>query len=235
MCRLLLNEWLGDFISLFYPRVCFACNNALLKHEEYLCTECLYNLPKTNFHLYKDNPVANQFIGKINFNAAASFYYFSKGGKVQHLIHQFKYKGYRNLGLFIGEIYGTQLIKSELFSDIDIIIPIPLHPRKQLQRGYNQAEWFAKGLSLSIKADVDTVTLKRIHASESQTHKTRFNRWENVQEIFTLSNGNHLAGKHILLVDDVITTGSTLEAAGHILMKIPDIRISVCSIACALH
>ncbi len=231
----MLKEWLGDFISLFFPRVCFACNNALLKHENYLCTECLYNLPKTNFHLYKDNPVANQFLGKINFNAAASLYYFSKGGKVQHLIHQFKYHGYKKLGLFIGESYGRQLIQSPFFSNIDYIIPIPLHPRKEQQRGYNQAEWFAKGLAIPIKAVVDTTTLTRKYASESQTHKTRFKRWENVQEIFTLSNSHHLEGKHILLVDDVITTGSTLEAAGHVLMEIPDIRISVCSLACALH
>lgn len=231
----MLNDCLSDFISLFYPRVCFACNNALLKHEEFLCTECLFNLPVTNFHLIENNPVANQFIGKIGFNAAASFYYFSKGGKVQHLIHQFKYMGYKKIGLFIGRIYGEQLIKSPLFSNIDYIIPVPLHPRKELQRGYNQAEWFANGLALSINAAVDTTTLHRTYASESQTHKTRFSRWENVKEIFSLSNGQHLIGKHVLLVDDVITTGSTLEAAGHVLMEVPNIKISVCSLACALH
>jgi len=231
----MLNECLSDFISLFYPRVCFACNNALLRHEEFLCTECLFNLPVTNFHLIENNPVSNQFIGKIGFNAAASFYYFSKGGKVQHLIHQFKYNGYKKIGIFIGRIYGEQLIKSPFFSNIDYIIPVPLHPRKELQRGYNQAEWFAKGLALSIKAPIDTTTLHRMYASESQTHKTRFSRWENVKEIFSLSNGQHLIGKHVLLVDDVITTGSTLEAAGHVLMEVPDIKISVCSLACALH
>lgn len=231
----MLNDCLNDFVSLFYPRLCFACNNALLKHEEFLCTECLYKLPVTNFHLNQDNPVANQFIGKIQFNAAASFYYFSKGGKVQHLIHQFKYQGYKKIGLYIGRIYGEQLIKSPLFSDIDYIIPIPLHPRKEIQRGYNQAEWFANGLALSIKAEVDSKSLFRTYASESQTHKTRFSRWENVKEIFSLSNGQHLIGKHVLLVDDVITTGSTLEAAGHVLMEVPNIKISVCSLACALH
>lgn len=231
----MIKDYVNDFISLFYPRVCFACDKPLLRHEEFICTECLFTLPETNFHLRQDNPVINQFYGKINFNAAASLYYFSKGGKVQHLVHTFKYMGYKNIGLFVGKMYGEKLLSSPLFGDIKDIVPIPLHPSKLRQRGYNQAEYFAKGLALSMNATVHPGVLIRTHASETQTHKARFSRWENVKEIFTLRDGDNLKGKHVMLVDDVITTGSTLEAAGNVLFGISDIKISVCSLACALH
>lgn len=231
----MLKDCVQDVVSLFYPRLCFSCDSPLLHHEECLCTECLYLLPQTHFHLMADNPVANQFVGKININAAASYYYFTKGGKVQHLIHQFKYLGFKKIGQFIGSIYGEKLMQSPMFNDISYIVPIPLHPKKEAFRGYNQAEWFARGLAIPMKAEVDTTSLVRITASETQTHKARFSRWENVKEIFALKNTQTLAGKHVLLVDDVITTGSTIEAAGQVLMSITDIRISICSIACALH
>lgn len=230
----MLKDYFQDLISLFYPRVCLACGNTLYKNEHMLCFSCLYHLPKTNFHLQEDNAVARQFWGKINFSSAASFYYFSKGSKVQHLVHQLKYKGYKEIGSHIGKLYGIELKKSPLFSTISAVIPVPLHPKKEAKRGYNQAEWFAIGLAESMNIQLDITTLLRVHASETQTRKTRFKRWENVKEIFLLNNPEQLAGKHILLVDDVITTGSTLEAAGHELMKIPDVKISVASIACAV-
>lgn len=182
-----------------------------------------------------ENPVINQFYGKINFNSAASFYYFSKGGNVQRLVHNLKYKGHKEIGLFLGRYYGTKLRESSLFTDVRHIIPIPLHPSRLKERGYNQAEYFARGLAESLSAEVHTQVLLRNFASETQTHKSRFNRWENVKDIFQLNTIGNLEGEHILLVDDVITTGSTLEAAGHVLFGIPDIRISVCSLACALH
>lgn len=231
----MFRNLVNDFIAVFYPRVCFACGHALLRHEEFLCLTCLNNLPKTDFHLMEDNPVATQFLGKININAAASYYYFTKGGNVQHLIHQFKYKGFKEIGYYIGQQYGKELIKSKLFSDVEYIIPIPLHPSKEAIRGYNQSEWFASGLASSMNAILDITSLIRVYNSETQTHKTRFDRWENVKEIFSLNHHEHLIGKHILLADDVITTGSTLEAAGNVLLKIPGIRISICSMACALH
>lgn len=224
----------GDIISLFYPRVCLACGNTLFRSEEILCFSCLYHLPKTNFHLEDDNPVARQFWGKINFASAASYYYFTKGSKVQHLIHQLKYKGYKEIGAHIGKLYGQELIKSPGFNSITSVIPVPLHPRKEAIRGYNQAEWFAKGLAASMKIELDKTTLIRATSSETQTRKSRFNRWENVKEIFKVEDIGRQAGKHVLLVDDVITTGSTLEAAGHSLLQIPGIKISVASIACAV-
>jgi ComF family protein len=227
--------WLTDVIALLYPRQCFACDKPLYRHEEFLCLGCFYNLPKTDFHLMHDNPVLNQFIGKININAAASYYYFSKGGKVQHLIHQLKYKGFKEVGKYVGMLYGKELIKSDHYKNIDYIIPIPLHPKKRVKRGYNQAEWLARGLSESMNIPIDSKSLLRVFDSETQTHKTRFNRWENVREIFALGDSDHLQNKHVLIVDDVITTGSTIEAAGHVLLQIKGIKLSVCSLACALH
>jgi len=224
----------NDLLSLFFPRVCLACGNSLFRNEEVLCFSCLYHLPKTNFHLQADNPVARQFWGKINFESASSFYYFSKGAKVQHLVHQLKYKGYKEIGSHIGKIYGAELVKSPLFNSVTGVIPVPLHPRKQAKRGYNQAEWFARGLAASMGVEMDTSSLVRAFASETQTRKSRFNRWENVKEIFRIDDIGRQAGKHILLVDDVITTGSTLEAAGHTLFQVPGIKISVASIACAI-
>lgn len=223
-----------DLISLFYPRVCLACGNSLFKKEQVLCLSCLYKLPKTGFHLMEDNPVARQFWGKINFESAASYYYFSKGGSVQHLVHQLKYKGYEEIGRYVGRLYGHELLKSPLFNRVSAIVPVPLHPLKLAKRGYNQAECFAEGLAEAMQAELDTRSLVRVRASETQTRKSRFRRWENVKEIFQLTDSAALAGKHVLLVDDVITTGSTLEAAGHVLMQIPGISVSVASIACAM-
>jgi len=231
----MIKEYLNDLLNLFFPRECFACTGPLMRHESVLCTGCLYSLPKTNFHLMPDNPVMGQFYGKVNFSAAASMYYFSKGGKVQHLVHSFKYMGYKNIGLYIGRLYGEDLAASPYFSGITDIIPIPLHPSKLRKRGYNQAEYFARGLAGPLQANVRTDVLVKKLSTETQTHKTRFSRWENVKDIFDLGEYSSIAGKHVLLVDDVITTGSTLEAAGHVLFRIPGIKISVASLACALH
>jgi ComF family protein len=230
----MLKQLAGDLISLFYPRVCLSCGNVLFKNENVLCFSCLHKLPKTGFHLQGENPVARQFWGKIYFASAASLYYFTKGSKVQHLVHQLKYKGYKEIGEYLGRIYGRDLRQSPLFDGISAVIPVPLHPRKLALRGYNQAEWFALGLAASMQVELDITTLVRIHASETQTRKSRFRRWENVKEIFRITDTNRHAGKHVLLVDDVITTGSTLEAAGHSLLTIPGIKVSVASIACAV-
>jgi ComF family protein len=222
-----------DFISLIFPVSCNACGNILYKGERLICTYCRYHLPKTNFHLQKDNPVARHFWGKLTIESAAAFYFFNKGEKVQNLIHMLKYKHQKEIGVLIGELYGYELAKSELFKNIDIIIPVPLHLSKKFKRGYNQSDLFAKGLSNAFKKEVDYNQLYKIRASATQTKKSRFARWENVNQVFHLRNSSALENKHILLVDDVITTGSTLETCATVLLQATGSKVSIATIACA--
>jgi len=220
----------ADFFNLIYPRLCAACNQALLKEEYCICTSCQFKLPKTNFHLDKDNEVAKVFWGRIPVEMAAAYLKFSKKSKVQHLLHELKYKGNKEVGQFIGKLYGFELKEAPLFSGIDFIIPVLLHPKKLKKRGYNQSEWIAKGLSESMNIPLITEILYRNIDSQTQTKKTRYNRWENVGDIFSIKDTELVAGKNILLVDDVITTGATIEACSIPFQKI-DCKIFIVALA----
>ena len=229
----LQSSYLSDFVSLLFPELCTACGESLMNNEKLLCTDCLYNLPYTNFHLQPDNIVAQQFWGKLNLEGAYALYYFAKGGNVQNLMHHFKYKGMQQIGNLLGSIAGDQLNKSAPFNTADLILPVPLHKTRLKQRGYNQSACFAEGLADKLNAEVELNNLVRIRATETQTHRSRFSRFENMQEVFEVMYPDKLAGKHILLVDDVITTGSTLEACGIELLKIPGLKLSIATIAYA--
>lgn len=223
---------LNDFFNLIFPKICFACNGVLLKQEEVICTSCQFSLPKTNYHLDEDNPLTKIFWGRVDVKNVAAYYYFKKGGRVQNLLHQLKYKGAKQVGERIGELYGFDLQKSNWIETVDYIIPVPLHSKKLKKRGYNQSEYFARGLSKSTNKSLETTILYRKKHSETQTKKSRFNRWENVSEIFDVKNMEKLESKHILLVDDVITTGATLEASVKVLLKV-NCRVSIVTIASA--
>jgi len=225
--------YLADFVSLLFPELCAACRESLVANENLICTGCLFNLPFTNFHLQPDNIVAQQFWGKLPLKGAYALLYFTKGGKTQNLMHQFKYKGVKQLGNLLGNIAGEQLAKNEIFKTADLIIPVPLHKKRMIQRGYNQSACFAEGLSEKINAGFEDNNLVREVATETQTHKSRFARFENMKEVFNVKHPEKLANKHILLVDDVITTGSTLEACGAELLKIPGLKLSIATIAYA--
>jgi ComF family protein len=201
--------------------------------EKCLCTSCRFHLPKTNFHLEGVNPIIKHFWGKVKVEAAASYFLFTKGEKVQHLIHQLKYRKRKDIGVFLGELYGYDLRKSEIFSSVDVIIPVPLHPKKLRKRGYNQSECFAEGLSQSLKVPYDVRTLKRKKETQTQTRKHRFERFENVNNVFTVNKPEQIKDKHILLVDDVITTGSTLVACAEALLDVPGTKVSIAAIAYA--
>jgi len=149
-------------------------------------------------------------------------------------MHQLKYKGKKEIGIYTGKLLGDHLKKSVFYSDIDVIIPVPLHPKRMRKRGYNQSEMFARGLAEAFAKPYDIHTLVRTYASETQTKKSRFRRWENVKEIFALKDHQHMINKHILLVDDVVTTGATLEACANMLLQIPGVRVSIATIACAI-
>lgn len=229
----LARNYLTDFISLLFPELCPACGESLMANEHIICTDCLYNLPQTNFHLQPDNIVARQFWGKLNVEGAYALYYFAKGGKIQNLMHHFKYKGMQQIGNLLGNIAGAQLMKNEILKFVDVIIPVPLHKSRLKQRGYNQSACFAEGLADKMNAIVSLNNLVRLKATETQTHKSRFLRFENMQEVFTIMNPEDLRNKHVLLVDDVVTTGSTLEACGIELLKIEGLKLSIATIAYA--
>jgi ComF family protein len=221
------------FMALLFPRICKACGKVLFKNEEIICTKCLYNLPQTHFHRYPDNAVMQIFWGRLNLYSATAFLRFTKTGMVQKLIHQLKYKGNYEIGIFLGELCGSKLKDSEYFNTVDVVIPVPLHWKKEKKRGYNQSEMFARGLSKTMGAELNTKTLLRKIHTETQTKKSREERWQNVSDVFALSTPEQLAGRHILLVDDVITTGATLEASAAQLFTIPDVKVSIATIATA--
>ena len=223
----------ADFVSLLFPELCQACGESLVASEDLLCLDCRYNLPFTDFHLKPDNMVAQQFWGKIKLEGVYAMCYFAKGGKMQHLMHNFKYKGIQRIGNLLGNIAGEQLLKSPVFNSPDVIIPVPLHKIRLRKRGYNQSMCFAEGLSEKLGIPVDENNLVRVRATETQTHRSRFSRFENMQDVFTLTNHETLRNKHVLLVDDVVTTGSTLEACGIELLKAEGLKLSIATIACA--
>jgi ComF family protein len=229
----LMGGYLTDFISLLFPELCPACGESLVATETLVCTDCRYNLPYTNFHLQPDNIVARQFWGKINIQGAYSLYYFAKGGKVQNLMHHFKYRGMYRIGNLLGKMAGKQLIQNDVFNTVDLIIPVPLHKSRLKQRGYNQSTCFAEGLASKLDATVHENNLVRVKATDTQTHRSRFSRFENMQEVFAVKNPEKLINKHILLVDDIVTTGSTLEACGQKLLEIPGLKLSIATIAYA--
>ena len=229
----LRTSYLADFVSLIFPELCQACNASLVAGEKLICTDCRYNLPFTNFHLKPDNMVAQQFWGRINAEAGYALCYFAKGGRMQHLMHQFKYKGVKQIGNMLGNISGEQLAQNTIFKTADFVIPVPLHKNRLRKRGYNQAASFAEGIAEKLRIPVIENNLVRVRATETQTHRSRFLRFENMQEVFVVSDPEKLKNKHVLLVDDVVTTGSTLEACGIELLKIEGLKLSIATIACA--
>lgn len=226
-------SFINDFLSLIYPRYCEACANTLFRHERYICNYCKLNLPKSRYHQHEENELYQVFAGRIPVVKAASFYLYEKSGKIQKLLQAIKYQDQKELGEFLGELYGAELQAEKAFDDIDCILPIPLHAYKLKLRGYNQSEYFANGLSKSLNKPLDITSLKRVVDTATQTKKHKYQRWENVEGIFELDKAHEFAHKHVLLVDDVVTTGATIEAAWLALKEVEGIKISVASIAFA--
>lgn len=223
---------MNDFISLFYPKVCLACGRNLYSNEDHICTECLYSLPNTYFKNYKDNPVCKLFWGRVKIEYAGSLYYYQKGSRLQSVIHHIKYKGQKEAGYFLGGIIGSHLISTPLHN-IDIVIPVPLHYKKQKVRGFNQSEYIGRGIADKLKKPLFCNVVKRIHATDTQTRKSRYDRWENVKGIFQCTNEGILRNKHILIVDDIVTTGSTLEACANEILTVKGSRVSIITVAYA--
>ena len=213
--------------------MCISCGNVLMQSERFLCLHCLYNLPETRYHEFDESPVTQLFMGRVSVENVGAFLFYKKGNHTQKILHNLKYYGLKEIGVFLGNIYGKQLAQHPKWQDIDIIIPIPLHKKKEKKRGYNQSEWIAKGLSAGMQVPYNTRLLIRSEFTETQTKKSRFHRWENVKDVFHITDMKALENKHILLCDDVLTTGATLEAAIQKLAGISGVKVSVVTLATA--
>lgn len=225
---------LKNIFNLFFPELCQICEKSLNKGESVLCVSCRTDLPLTNFSKLKGNKVEISFYGKIPLNAATSLLYFNKKGNTQKLIHQLKYKHQQQIGNFFGNWLGEEILLSKRFENIDCIIPVPLHPKKFKKRGYNQVITFGKSLSEIMNIPLLENVLVRISTSNTQTFKNRFERSTNVEEKFDLIDKEILRNKHILLIDDVITTGATLEACCIQLLQSSNIKISIATMTYTL-
>ena len=222
-----------DFISLFFPHYCIGCNGPLAKQENSLCTSCMGKLPKTNYHLQEYNPLLKRISGYVPYKFVLAYLKFNKHGIVQHLLHQLKYNHCEEIGDLVGKWYGDDLANSGFKSIFDLIVPVPLHMKRLKMRGYNQSDSFARGLSEKLEVEWSPHVVKRDILNISQTTKKRLERYKNVDDIFTVVDESKILGKHILVVDDVVTTGATLDACASAILKAKPKDISFAAIASA--
>ena len=222
---------LRNLLKLIFPKLCFGCNNLLLQNEHVICSHCRYNLPLTNHHLHSNNDTTKKFYGIINIEFGASMLYFQKDGIVQKLIHNLKYKGNENIGSFLGEWYANEIKNNEIINTVSEIIPVPLHTKRLKERGYNQVDSFCKELSKELDIPFNNTLLQRKKYSKTQTNKNKTERQLHSDSIFDVLFTESNENKHYLLIDDVITTGSTLELCAKALLKIPNTKVSILTIA----
>jgi ComF family protein len=224
-------KFLLDVLHLFFPKTCVTCTVELVSNEKLICTQCRHDLPIINYKDFKDNKIKNAFLGKIPIEKATSFLFYRKEGKTKKLIHNLKYKGNQEVGNFIGDWFGNSLKQSKEFNDIDYIIPVPLHKNKLKKRGYNQLTTFGNKLSKHLSTIYMPGILIRTSTATTQTFKQRFERFGNTETKFSVTDQQLFKNKHIVLIDDVITTGATLEACCTELLKTENIKISIITMA----
>jgi ComF family protein len=223
---------LEDMLGLIYPNICVTCGKHLPYGMPFVCPGCRYGLPRTGFHRERENPVEQIFWGRTPIQYAAALFYYTKGSRYQKLIHVMKYHGKKELGYEMGKIYGRDLLNSP-FSEIEMIVPVPLHSSKKRKRGYNQSEWIGMGLAESLEKPLVDNILYRSVKTKTQTRKSRHERWKNVENVFRLRDIDPLRNRHILLVDDVITTGATLESCANVLSRCTNTSVSVVALGYA--
>ena len=226
-------KWVNHLIDIIYPKTCEACGEPLLGGEKLICTQCLVNLPLTNAHLKSNEFLERRFRGKVSVSHTLAYVRFSKKGIVQRLLHQLKYKNKPELGVFLGELYGRNLKAVGFDKNIDLIIGVPLHIQKEKQRGYNQANCIAEGLSKALEVPYDATTARKVVNTDTQTKKSRFERFMNVKDAFEITDKEKVKNKRIAIVDDVLTTGSTIESFANTLSECGCTEISVITIAVA--
>ncbi|MDA6068190.1 ComF family protein [Flavobacterium sp. AC] len=220
-------------INLFFPKVCAGCHTILITNETVLCTSCRHEMPLTQYHLDPKNEAVKKFYGKIAIEHASALLYFNKKGIVQELIHNLKYKGHEEIGTVLGNWSVEDLKEIVLEIPFDIVIPVPLHPKKFRERGYNQVTTFGKALAKGLNIDYNAAVLYRKKYSKTQSKKNLAGRSDNIENIFDVISTEENRNKHFLIVDDVLTTGATLEACSRALLKIPGAKISIVCMAIA--
>ena len=230
--RKLLSRWAKDMLNLFYPNLCVVCAIQLSNQEELICLHCERHLPKSHFARYPDNPIEKIFWGRTNVQSAAAIYFFNKGGGIQKIMHHLKYKHRKDVGIWLGKQLAKELISSTRFLEIDYIVPVPLHPKKEFKRGFNQSLMIANGMEEHYHWKVEDV-LEREKNTATQTKKGKYERWLNVGSSFKTKANISLKNKNVLLIDDVITTGATIEACIQALQKAEVKSVSVAAIASA--
>jgi len=226
------QEIKDSFFHLLFPHVCSGCGSDILHKESLLCMRCIDALPETNFEIHANNPVEKKFWGRLSFQQATAQYYFIRESLMQRLMHQFKYKKNKELGTQLGRMMGESLKKSNRFT-IDALIPLPLFPAKEKKRGYNQAAILCEGIAESLQVPVLSDVIIRSQHTDTQTKKGRIERWQNMEGKFVLAKPGAIANKRVLLVDDVVTTGATLEACGLELLKGENVRLSIAALCYA--
>ncbi len=230
---MLLAQSLKDFARLFFPNNCVGCGNELFASKNLLCWHCINELPKTGFEAHSNNPTAAIFYGRLPLQHAYSWLFYNKGSLAQHLVHQIKYRRNLDLGRYMGQLMGQAMLQTDMYNDVDVLVPLPLNKKKLVKRGYNQAKLLCDGMADVLQKPVENVAVIRSRNTRTQTSKTRLERLQNVKEVFDLDDSHLLEHKHALLVDDVITTGATIEACGQMLLQIPGIKLSMASLAIA--
>lgn len=226
-----LNVYLRDVFDFLFPPLCLNCASNLYHPEKNLCIDCRMELPRTDYERHHENPMFRSFVGRFPLEYAAAWLHFQKGGMVQKLMHEFKYRDRPDLARYLGQILAAEWRQAPILRAPDVIVPVPLHPRKRRKRGYNQAEAIALGLAEGCGKPLVKDALKRSVYKNSQTREQRFNRWAQVKSVFSLADADALAGLHVLLVDDVMTTGATLEACLQVMKQAPESRFSVLTLA----
>ena len=226
-----IKQYTEDVVHLFYPHVCIGCGTDVIERSATLCAYCFSELPVTDYFMYANNPVERLFAGRILIQKAGSAFYFTKKSVLQNIMHELKYKGNREAGLFMGKQTALAMQQSKRFEEVDVIIPMPLSSRRLQQRGYNQATIIAQGMASVLRKPVHNEAVVRNKNTTTQTGKDRTSRWQTMQYAFAINNAGLLQGRHVLLVDDIVTTGATLEACGDAILAVPDVTLSIATVA----
>lgn len=228
-----LMRWIEAAKALFFPRLCLACGTPLISGVDKLCVACNINLPRTGFQHLKDNEADKLFWGKVHIERVVPFFYYRKGSDLSKVMHKLKYESRKDVGIFMGRMVMSELQGSSFIHDIDCIVPLPLHPKREKYRGYNQSEMIALGVSQITGLPVYADGVVRSRETESQTRKSVYERWTNVEGVFILKKPELFSGKHILLIDDVLTTGATCAACASSLLTVEGVRVSILTLAIA--